>query len=115
LLSPSPSQTGNSRWIRRVVAKEEVLCFFAGHRPPRTLTELLALRKERDAQFVEKQRVLRERELARVKARYDAHPGELLVWNVLVISGGGDDGAFGAGFLKGWSAREGHSLNRSLT
>ena len=81
--------------------------FFAGHRPPRTLTELLALRKERDAQFVEKRRVLRERELARVKARYDAHPGELLVWNVLVISGGGDDGAFGAGFLKGWSRAHG--------
>ena len=64
--------------------------FFAGHRPPRTLTKLLALRKERDAQFVEKRRVLLERELARVKARYDAHPGEPLVWDVLVISGGGD-------------------------
>ena len=46
---------------------------------------------------------LEQRVLARVKARYDAHPGEPLVWDVLVISGGGDKGAFGAGFLKGWS------------
>ena len=76
---------------------------FSGHRPPRTLTELLELRKEHDAQLAEKRHVLRERELARVKARYDAHPGEPLVWDVLVISGGGDWGAFGAGFLKGWS------------
>jgi predicted acylesterase/phospholipase RssA len=81
--------------------------FFPRHRPARTLTELFELRKERDAQLAEKRRVLGERALARAKARYDAHPGEPVVWNLLVISGGGDWGAFGAGFLKGWSRVQG--------
>jgi patatin-like phospholipase/acyl hydrolase len=45
--------------------------------------------------------------LARVKARYDADPGKPVVWNLVVISGGGDWGAFGAGFIKGWSHVEG--------
>jgi Patatin-like phospholipase len=76
--------------------------FFPGRRLTRTQTELLELRKERDAQFAEKRRVFGQRVLARVKARYDANPGERIVWDLLVISGGGDWGAFGAGFLKGW-------------
>ena len=46
---------------------------------------------------------LEQRLLARLKTHYDAHPGDSQVRNVLVISGGGDWGAFGAGFLKGWS------------
>lgn len=41
------------------------------------------------------------------KARYDAHPDQPPVINMLVISGGGDWGAFGAGFLKGWSKVQG--------
>jgi Patatin-like phospholipase len=81
--------------------------FFPGHRPAHTLTELFELRKERDAQLAEKRRVFGERALARAKARYDAHPGEPVVWNLMLISGGGDWGAFGAGFLKGWSRVQG--------
>jgi len=80
---------------------------FTRHRPARTLPELFELRKERDAQIAENRRLLGQRELERVKARYDAHPGEPVVWNLLVISGGGDKGAFGAGFLKGWSPVDG--------
>src|SRR4029077_7628089 len=81
--------------------------FFPRHRPARTLTQLFELRKERDAQLAEKRSVFGQRALARVKARYDADPGKPVVWNLLVISGGGDWGAFGAGFIKGWSHVQG--------
>ena len=77
--------------------------FFPRQRPARTLTQLFELRKERDAQLAEKRRVFGQRALARAKARHDAQPGTPIVWNLLVISGGGDWGAFGAGFIKGWS------------
>ncbi len=50
--------------------------FFPRHRPARTLTQLFELRKERDAQLAEKRRVFGQRALARVKARYDADPGD---------------------------------------
>ena len=52
--------------------------FFPRHRPARTLTQLFELRKERDAQLAEKRRVFGQRALARVKARYDADPGNIL-------------------------------------
>jgi hypothetical protein len=52
--------------------------FFPCHRPARTLTELFELRKERDVQLAEKRRIFGQRALARVKARYDAHPGARL-------------------------------------
>ena len=81
--------------------------FFPRHRPARTLTDLFELRKERYAQLAEKRRVFGERALARAKARYDAHPGEPVVWNLMLISGSCDWGAFGAGFLKGWSRVQG--------
>jgi hypothetical protein len=42
-----------------------------------------------------------------LKARYDAQPGAPVVYDILVLSGGGDWGAFGAGFLKGWSHVQG--------
>lgn len=40
--------------------------------------------------------------MARVEARALASPGEQPTLNVLAMSGGGDYGAFGAGFLVGW-------------
>jgi hypothetical protein len=91
-------------------SRKKRLYVFPRHRPARTLTELFELRKERDAYLAEKRRVFGQRALARAKARYDAHPGEPVVWNLLLISGGGDWGAFGTGFLKGWSR-----LHRPLT
>ena len=46
------------------------------------------------------------RMVTRVKAQYDAYQAGRLspppVIDILVVSGGGDWGAFGAGFLKGW-------------
>ena len=86
--------------------------FFPRHRPARTLTQLFELRKVRDAQLAEKRRVFGQRALARVKARSDADPGKPAVWNLLVISGRGDWGAFGAGFIKGWSHEEGPLTDR---
>ncbi len=38
-----------------------------------------------------------------VRRRIKAHPRPTNKWNSLALSGGGDDGAFGAGLLNGWS------------
>ena len=80
---------------------------FPDHRPARTQTELLERRKQLDAQLAEMRQSLEQRLFARFKAHYDAHPAETAVEDVLVISGGGDWDAFGAGFLKGWSRVQG--------
>src|SRR5262245_51440205 len=49
---------------------------------------------------------VRERMLQRVKAEHDRYASGALktppVIDILIVSGGGDWGAFGAGFLKGW-------------
>jgi predicted acylesterase/phospholipase RssA len=47
-----------------------------------------------------------ERVLRRLEREYQAHrtSGAPFVYDVLVISGGGAKGAFGAGFLEGWAA-----------
>jgi hypothetical protein len=70
----------------------------AGVRPARPPAELLAQREAHDAQMAA---------TARLKARYDAQPGVPVVYDLLVLSGGGDWGAFGAGVLKGWSRVQG--------
>jgi predicted acylesterase/phospholipase RssA len=75
----------------------------AGHRPPRSQPELMELRAREDARFAEFGPSVRRRLVERLKARYDQNPNEPLVADMLIISGGGDWGAFGAGFLKGWS------------
>jgi predicted acylesterase/phospholipase RssA len=81
--------------------------FFPDHRPARTPAELLERRKHLDAQLGEMRQGLEQGLFARFQARHEAHPGESPVEDVLVISGGGDWGAFGAGFLKGWSRVQG--------
>jgi predicted acylesterase/phospholipase RssA len=67
----------------------------------------LEIRRTNDAQFAELGGRVRQRLLEHAKEEYDAHPGEPPVVDALVISGGGDWGAFGAGFLKGWSHVQG--------
>ncbi len=42
--------------------------------------------------------------MERIERRATASHGEVVTMNVLAISGGGDYGAFGAGFLVGWGA-----------
>jgi hypothetical protein len=39
---------------------------------------------------------------ARLRQEYDSQSGQAQSFDVLVLSGGGERGAFGAGFLKGW-------------
>src|SRR4029450_8549311 len=75
-------------------------------RPPVTQQELLTLRTKDDEQAIATSREILGRLLERTKAEYDRYTaGERQappVINILIISGGGDWGAFGAGFLQGW-------------
>ena len=63
-------------------------------------------RRASDAEITKTLRVRLGQALDRTKVKYDQYvAGETKappVFNVLIISGGGDWGAFGAGFLKGW-------------
>ena len=98
-----------------VLGASLVLCLSlpgcAGHRPARTPAELLTLRQAHDADYTEQARTLIHRLVEHTKMRYDAyaagHAAAPPTVELLVISGGGDWGAFGAGFLKGWSRVQG--------
>jgi predicted acylesterase/phospholipase RssA len=83
----------------------------AGHRPARTPAELLTLRQAHDADYTAQARMLIQHLVATTKTRYDAYAAGRAAApptvELLVISGGGDWGAFGAGFLKGWSRVQG--------
>ncbi len=79
----------------------------ASQRPTQTSTQLMDRRQAHDAHYRQMSSDLVRRIAETAKARYDAHPGAPVVIDFLVISGGGDWGAFGAGFLKGWSRVQG--------
>ena len=72
-----------------------------GKRPPMTQEQLLAVRARDDAQLLKDTENASERIVARAKTRYDADKDNATL-DILIISGGGDWGAFGAGLLKGW-------------
>jgi len=81
-------------------------CSPALTRPPATQQELLALRTTSDEQAAATGRKILVQLLERTKAEYDQYTaggrqGPPVI-NILIISGGGDWGAFGAGFLQGW-------------
>ena len=75
-------------------------------RPPVAQQDLLKLRGASDEQSDIEIRTMHGRLMERIKAEYDRYlvgeRKEPPVINLLVISSGGDYGAFGAGFLKGW-------------
>ena len=75
-------------------------------RRARPVPELLELRQTTNARLMEDSHRVIGRMVTRVKAQYDAYQAGRLatppVIDILVVSGGGDWGAFGAGFLKGW-------------
>jgi Patatin-like phospholipase len=75
-------------------------------RPHVAQQDLFKLRGMGDEQFVTLWRGVQGRFLERTKAEYDRYAAgarkERPVINILIISGGGDWGGFGAGFLKGW-------------
>jgi hypothetical protein len=75
-------------------------------RPAQTEQQLLAARAKLDQQSQSDNHQTIQRVLRRTKAQYDEYragkrPAAPVV-DILIISGGGDWGAFGAGFLKGW-------------
>lgn len=78
----------------------------AGKRPPQTQEALLQLRDTVEQRLATDGREMFQHLLARVQAGYDksgaGRATEAPVIDILIISGGGDWGAFGAGFLKGW-------------
>jgi hypothetical protein len=85
-----------------------LLCGCAGPqtRPEVTRQQLVSLRNTSDEQSTIMVRRLFARLLERTKAEYDRYTAgqrkEPPVIDILIVSGGGDWGAFGAGFLKGW-------------
>ncbi len=69
------------------------------HRPPTTVAALLS-----DADAARQaERSLRDTVVARLARRAIARPDHTL--DVLMLSGGGQNGAYGVGFLRGWRAR----------
>ncbi len=75
-------------------------------RPTQTPEQLLAKRDAVDRRANEQVYTTIESNLKRIKAEYDAYAAGKTksppTVEMLIISGGGDWGAFGAGFLKGW-------------
>jgi hypothetical protein len=80
-------------------------CFY-GSRPAKTQEALLQSRADADQQARAMATTLVQRLIDRTKAQYDDYMAgrrpDPPVVDILVISGGGDWGAFGAGVLKGW-------------
>jgi len=74
-----------------------------------TLEELTAMLPGYDAAVAAERRQMVETGLRRMKLEYAAHleTGAPFVRDILIISGGGAKGAFGAGFLQGWQTVEG--------
>jgi predicted acylesterase/phospholipase RssA len=75
-------------------------------RLPRTKAQLIDERRAEEAQGMVLRRETIHRNVTRIKAKYDEYvagraPAPPVV-DLLVLSGGGDWGAFGAGVLKGW-------------
>jgi hypothetical protein len=81
-------------------------CGPAMTRPPRERADLEKLRTTGDELSAQENQKILGRLLERTKAEYDRDQAgggkQLPVIDILIISGGGDWGAFGAGFLKGW-------------
>ena len=75
-------------------------------RPEISQSALLKARTAGDEQAAAGAEKVRARMLERVKAEHDRYAAGVLktppVIDILIVSGGGDWGAFGAGFLKGW-------------
>jgi Patatin-like phospholipase len=110
-LSSMPPSSG----IRRLIVSLAIP-FFAGAlllsscgpamtRPARERADLEKLRSAEDEQVGVENRKILGRLLERTQTEYDrrAAAGQPPpVIDILIVSGGGDWGAFGAGFLKGW-------------
>jgi hypothetical protein len=95
-----------------VVCTTVIGCASAPKRPDRTMDDLFAARKADDEARAKETRQVMQQLLERVEreAQAPATDTKTSKWrtmDVLVISGGGDWGAFGAGVLKGWGKVKG--------
>ena len=80
-------------------------CTTPPERPQRGMDEMMAYRRGEDLARVNELSALTERFFARIAAK--GQGGRQPTIDILVISGGGDWGAFGAGVLKGWGRLKG--------
>lgn len=78
----------------------------ATHRPPATTSSLLS----EAPSYAARDRLTRDSVIERL-ARRAMRRGDGVV-DILMLSGGGQNGAFGAGFLRGWSRRADQSMPR---
>ncbi|MEW6683494.1 MAG: patatin-like phospholipase family protein [Nitrospirota bacterium] len=95
-----------------VIGTVVVGCASAPRRPDRTVQDLFAARQIDDVARAKQTRQFMQKLLERVERETEASAQGVKVtkWktiDVLVISGGGDWGAFGAGVLKGWGKVKG--------
>jgi len=95
-----------------VIGTTLIGCASVEKRPDRKVDELFAARKADDAERAKETRQLMQMLLDRVERESEAaaEGKKVTKWrtiDVLVISGGGDWGAFGAGVLKGWGQVKG--------
>lgn len=98
---------GRNEWLIAVVCVAVAGAGCAVNRPTLTTEELERRREEYMSNRVGFNTRFGQRILHRWRYEYDQYvQGKTSgppVWDVLIISGGGDYGAFGAGFLQGWS------------
>ena len=113
LRSDSAPATANARRMLSLLAASVLTgaLVLTGCGPAMTRSEvarpdLLKLRTRGDEQGLAASEKILQKLLERTKTEYDrraaAGQKEPPVIDILIISGGGDWGAFGAGFLKGW-------------
>jgi predicted acylesterase/phospholipase RssA len=76
-------------------------------RPARNIDDLLAARKADDAAQEQMGQKVAQAVFKRIEMKADSTQGTKPTIDFLVISGGGDWGAFGAGVLKGWGKVKG--------
>jgi len=88
-----------------IAAAAIVGCTTPPQRPQRTIDDLVAYRRGEDVARANELSALTERFLKRIADK--AQGGRQPTIDMLVISGGGDWGAFGAGVLKGWGRVKG--------
>jgi hypothetical protein len=91
----------NRRALAPLLAAALLLGCAGTERPPRSMQDLMAARSTADLARANELRALSTRLMAHVAAK----PRPAM--DILIISGGGDWGAFGAGVLKGWGRAKG--------
>jgi hypothetical protein len=104
---------------RTIASVATALIFVAGcgqeapPRPEQSREALLDLRNQFDEKSQAARQEILDRNLERIKAEHDdfvaGHASSEPVVDLLIISGGGDWGAFAAGFLKGWGTVSGET------